>query len=45
MEKSDSDVKDVYYETAQSTASGGANDASLFEDEDNDIYDDMRLKV
>ncbi|GKB33152.1 hypothetical protein Tco_0872553 [Tanacetum coccineum] len=36
---SDSDVKVAYDETAQFMAIGGANDASLYEDEDYDIYD------
>ncbi|GJR22727.1 hypothetical protein Tco_0971254 [Tanacetum coccineum] len=39
MKESDSDVEYVYDETAQFIASVGANDASLFEDEDSDIYD------
>nr|GEU35514.1 RNA-directed DNA polymerase, eukaryota, reverse transcriptase zinc-binding domain protein [Tanacetum cinerariifolium] len=36
---SDSDVKVAYDETAQFMASGGVNDASLYEDEDYDNYD------
>ncbi|GKC23352.1 hypothetical protein Tco_1025502 [Tanacetum coccineum] len=35
---SDSDVKVAYDETAQFMASGGANDASLYDDENYDIY-------
>ncbi|GJS29331.1 hypothetical protein Tco_0489951 [Tanacetum coccineum] len=35
---SDSDIEVAYDETAQLMASGGANDASLYEDEDHDIY-------
>ncbi|GKD55664.1 reverse transcriptase domain-containing protein [Tanacetum coccineum] len=36
---SDSDVEVAYGETAQFMDSGGANDASLYEDEDHDTYD------
>ncbi|GJZ57731.1 hypothetical protein Tco_0613225 [Tanacetum coccineum] len=36
---SDSDVEVAYDETAQFMASGGANDASLYEDEDYENYD------
>ncbi|GJX83216.1 hypothetical protein Tco_0332697, partial [Tanacetum coccineum] len=44
MEDSDSDeVEDVYDKTANFMASGGANDASLLEDEDYDIYDTYDL--
>ncbi|GKB38355.1 hypothetical protein Tco_0883297 [Tanacetum coccineum] len=39
VEKSDSDVEDIYDEIAHFMASGGANDANLYEDEDHDIYD------
>ncbi|GJV96085.1 hypothetical protein Tco_1547662 [Tanacetum coccineum] len=40
----DSDVKVAYDETAKFMASGGANDASLYEDEDNDIYDNYDIE-
>ncbi|GJV32064.1 hypothetical protein Tco_1392464 [Tanacetum coccineum] len=36
---SESEVEVVYDETTQFMASGGANDASLYKDEDYDIYD------
>ncbi|GJT61910.1 hypothetical protein Tco_1005443 [Tanacetum coccineum] len=41
---SNSDVEVAYDETAQFMAIGGANDASLYEDEDNDIYDTYDIK-
>ncbi|GJS75844.1 hypothetical protein Tco_0725725 [Tanacetum coccineum] len=40
---SESDVEVAYDDTAQFMASGGANDASLYEDEDYDIYDTYEL--
>nr|GEV35930.1 retrotransposon protein, putative, unclassified [Tanacetum cinerariifolium] len=40
-----SDVKVAYGETAQFMASGGANDASLYEDEDYDTYDTYDIEV
>ncbi|GKG30255.1 hypothetical protein Tco_0420153, partial [Tanacetum coccineum] len=41
---SNSDVEVAYDETAQFMASGRANDAILYEDEDNDIYDTYDIK-
>ncbi|GKB06880.1 ribonuclease H-like domain-containing protein [Tanacetum coccineum] len=41
---SNSNVEVAYDETAQLMASGGANDASLYEDEDYDIYDNYDIK-
>ena len=44
VEDSDShEVKDLYDETANFMASVGANDVSLLEDEDFDIYDTYDL--
>ncbi|GJV69464.1 hypothetical protein Tco_1484973 [Tanacetum coccineum] len=41
---SESDVEVAYDETAQFMATGGANDASLYEDEDYDIYDTFDIE-
>ncbi|GJX59064.1 hypothetical protein Tco_0290454 [Tanacetum coccineum] len=41
---SKSDVKVAYDETAQFMASGGANDASLYENKDYDIYDSYEIE-
>ncbi|GKE25307.1 hypothetical protein Tco_1436819, partial [Tanacetum coccineum] len=42
--KSDSKVKVAYDETAQFMASGGANDGSLYKNEDYDIYDTYDIR-
>ncbi|GJV05278.1 hypothetical protein Tco_1338847 [Tanacetum coccineum] len=39
-----SDVEDIYDETAHFMASGCANDASLYEEDDYDIYDNYDIK-
>ncbi|GJX38543.1 hypothetical protein Tco_0251846 [Tanacetum coccineum] len=44
VEDSDSDVDVVYDETAQFIASGGLNNASLYEDKDYDFYDTYDLE-
>ncbi|GKA98541.1 zinc knuckle CX2CX4HX4C containing protein [Tanacetum coccineum] len=45
VEKSDSDVEDIYDEIAHFMVSGGANDANLYDDEDHDIYDSYDIPV
>ncbi|GKB67884.1 hypothetical protein Tco_0929296 [Tanacetum coccineum] len=44
IDDNESDMEDVCDETAQFMARGGANDASLLEDEDYDIYDGYDLE-
>ncbi|GJW80385.1 hypothetical protein Tco_0144360 [Tanacetum coccineum] len=45
VDESESDIEDIYDETAQYMASGDANDPSLLEDEDYDTYDTYDLDV
>nr|GEX80876.1 hypothetical protein [Tanacetum cinerariifolium] len=44
VEESESDVEDIYDETAHFMASECANDASLYEDDDYDIYDNNDIQ-
>nr|GFC15163.1 hypothetical protein [Tanacetum cinerariifolium] len=44
VEESESDVEDIYDETAHFMASECANDASLHEDDDYDIYDNNDIQ-
>ncbi|GJQ89110.1 hypothetical protein Tco_0000249 [Tanacetum coccineum] len=44
VEESESDVEDIYDETTYFMASGCANDASLYEDDNYDIYDNYDIQ-